>query len=325
MKIINSIDQSYNKQYEINEVLKKRVDLLIKSIIPEQWHYISRIKSIESFALKIETARFIKPTLLEDFFACTIVVENTSLIKKAQSILRKHFQIIETRPSDINLTKKESSSFIFDDLRLYVKLKPTNAREKGPINDIKFEIQIKTFLQHAWSIATHDLIYKSDLISWTKQRVSYQVKAMLENAEISIEKASSVKKLPGLPFDNPKIKFQNEIKEFILKNFEEDKLPKDLVRLINNLEHLLKTLKMSLQEIQVCLIDDKEAGLGTNTLNLSPFLIILQSIINQNKQKVISFLKKPVNERYKEHIFIPSEVNTSSISDFLPNEKIITI
>ena len=50
-------------------------------------------------------------------------------------------------------------------------------------------MQVKTFLQHAWGIATHDLIYKTDDVSWSRQRIAYQIKAMLEHAEMSIQEA----------------------------------------------------------------------------------------------------------------------------------------
>ena len=324
MKIVNSVRKVYQDQLEINNKLKQRVDQLLISVKQNQWHYVSRIKSMASFALKLETGRVENPNALEDFFACTIVVENTKAIKNARTLLKKHFKIHQERPENQNFTKKESSSFIFDDLRLYASLLPTSARPKGPVNDVKFEVQIKTFLQHAWAIATHDLVYKSDDLSWTKQRVAYQVKAMLENAEISIEKADSVKKLPGIPSDNPKIQFQNKIKQFLLKSFDQNTLPTDLVRLIGNIEYLIKVLKIDLTEIEDCLDKDSKNGLGVHTLNLSPYLIIVQSIINRKPKKVESFLKSKARGNYNPKIFIPLEVDLKTINNDLSREKIIS-
>tara|TARA_B110000908_G_C10257885_1_gene456886 strand:+ start:2937 stop:3914 length:978 start_codon:yes stop_codon:yes gene_type:complete len=325
MKIVNSITQIYSSQYKVNEKLKIQVDALILAIKEHKWHYVSRIKQIESFAQKLETNRVEDPTKLEDFFACTVVVENTKALKKVKGILKKHFKIEYIRPKNDSFTHKDSSSFVFDDIRLYVKLKPTTARVKGPINNIVFEIQIKTFLQHAWSIATHDLMYKSDKISWTKQRVAYQVKAILENAEVSIEKASTLKRLPGIPNNNQKVQFQNDIKEFVLKCFSKAKLPSDLVRLINSIEHLMKVLFMALEDIEYCLIEDTKSGAGVKTLNLSPYLIILQAIINQNPKKIISFMKRKPRGKRIPRIFLPSEIDTSKIATSLNIDKIIVI
>jgi len=326
MKVVNSLAQIYKQQAQINKKLRTQVDKLIIAVKEDKWHYVSRIKEDESFALKIETSRVEDPTKLEDFFACTIVVENTNAVKIAKRLIRKHFKIEYLRPKKDDFTSKDSYSFVFDDLRLYVKLRSTAARPKGPINDVIFEIQIKTFLQHAWSIATHDLVYKSDSISWTKQRVAYQVKAMLENAEVSIEKANKLKKLPGLPTSNYKVQFQNEIKEFILKHFVNSILPNDLVTLINNIEYISKKIfHMDLNEIEDCLIADTAKGRGTNTLNLSPFLIVLQSIINEKPKKVNAFMKRRSRGKYNPKLFLPKEIDTSKIDKNIVEDKIIRV
>ena len=84
MKIVNSIRQCYDKQLDLNEKLKKRVDLIIGKHKKDTWHYFSRIKTRESYALKVETGRIDDPNKLDDFFACTIVVKNHSEINAAK-------------------------------------------------------------------------------------------------------------------------------------------------------------------------------------------------------------------------------------------------
>lgn len=321
MKVVNSISKLYNDQYALIEQLQKAVDKTIESIKSNKWHYDSRIKSLESFALKLETGRYSDPSQLEDFFACMLVVENANEIKNAITKLKPHIKILYRRPANDKFTHKNSDSFVFDDLRLYVTLKPTAARLRGPINEVKFEIQIKTFLQHAWAIATHDLIYKSDDINWTKQRVAYQVKAMLENAEVSIQKASTLKKMSGLPVSNEKVFKQNEIKKFILTYWNKERLPQDLIRLIDNINQLLKILNIDLNVLEGCLLEETNQGRGKNVLNLSPYLIIVQSLINQQPSKISNYLKK--DSKYK--ILIPKEVDVTKIATDVNGKNAIRI
>ena len=120
MKIVNSISIIYEEQLIINKILKERVDKLLNEQKRSHWHFISRIKKPESFAQKLETGRVIDSSALEDFFACTLVVENIGAISEAKKIIKKDFKILEERPDKNSFTNKDSSSFIFDDLRLYV-------------------------------------------------------------------------------------------------------------------------------------------------------------------------------------------------------------
>ena len=321
MKIVYSITKLYNDQNSIYTRLSNEVDRLITSIKSSRWHYESRIKGLESYALKLETGRFPEPDKIEDFFGCMLVVENTLEIKKALAMLKPHIKLEYRRPKDEKMTHKNSDSFVFDDLRIYATLKPTAAREKGPINNIIFEIQIKTFLQHAWSIATHDLIYKSNEINWTKQRVAYQVKAMLENAEVSIEKAYSIKKIPGLPITNEKIELQKKVQKFLMTFWATEKLPQDLIRLVDNVIQLLKMLDISLEILENDLKEEAKQGKGNLILNLSPYLSILQTIINLQTTKIKSYLVKDK----KNKILIPKEIDISKISECITGKNVISI
>jgi ppGpp synthetase/RelA/SpoT-type nucleotidyltranferase len=292
MKVVQSIQKLYNTKYEYYNVLKPRIDKLIEGNKPEPWHYISRIKTPESFALKIETGRFTKEDIFDDFFACTLVVENIGEINTAIEFAKQHFDFLIQKPSSLKFTLKESHSFQFDDIRLYCTYKNTGTEALSKtILDLRFEIQIKTFLQHAWAIATHDLIYKSDQIHWGKERIAYQVKATLEHAEVSISGVESLCQLDELPKDNKQSKKVNSVIIIVNKNWSQDDLPHDRRRLAQNIISLFENLNIPLTELTTILNKETDAGRGVLLKNLSPYLIIAQSVINQYPEKMISFLR----------------------------------
>ena len=201
MKVSSSIRSLYNQQVELNKRLQRKVNEIFSDGNNGRWFYKGRVKELESFTQKIETGRF-NPDILEDFFACSLVVENRSAISEARELVEKYCEIISQKPADPKFTFKKPDSFAFDDLRMYVKLKKSDRIPPNDLNDITFEIQIKTFLQYAWGIATHDLIYKGDTISWSKARLAFQIKAMLEHAEISIEQVELVAASSSLDMSN---------------------------------------------------------------------------------------------------------------------------
>ncbi|QLH08565.1 hypothetical protein [Candidatus Nitrosotenuis sp. DW1] len=323
MKVINSINNHYYQQYDSIEILSNKVEGIINALKQKGWYYFGRIKTPESFALKIETGRA-DPTQLEDFFACTIVVENYEQIQKAIETIERFCVIIRRRPPFNDHTTKSSSAFSFDDLRLYVKLRPTNdlppESTVNALSDILFEIQIKTFLQHAWGIATHDLVYKGDDISWSKQRIAYQIKAMFEHAEVSIHEIEKIKESTMLTKTNDEVKRLNEIKTFLKKNWESHALPMDLKRISETISVLLDQLNISPEKLQIHLDTETTLGRGRSTLNLSPYFIILQTIINQNQQIISNFFS---NRYLKNRIVIPPEINVNNLT--MNERKIIRI
>ena len=313
MKIIHSIESIYEERVDIIMHLKKDVDGTFINIKSDAWHYLSRIKGKESFALKLETGRCSDVSQLEDFFACTLVVENLDQIKKAQEIIRDHFAIIEQRPKSASFTHKNSYSFEFDDLRIYAKIKTVEYLPPSPISEILFEIQIKTFLQHAWSIATHDLIYKTEEINWPKERIAFQVKAMLEQAELVISGVDGLIKLPEVLKNNKESLNLIKILEFYNNNFEKDDLPADAIRLCKNTSEFLSAIGLKINELVIIMTQEKAVGRGTNLKNLSPFLLIVQSVIYRRKDLIETFLNDDkATFRYK--LIFPKELNTESLN-----------
>jgi hypothetical protein len=321
MKIPQSVRNTYRQQKEYYDRLKEEVDSLLMSLKDPRWHYESRIKSEESYALKLETGRA-RADRFEDFFACTLVVENQAKIEAAKKLVLDHFDLEYRKPKYDDFTFKGSESFPFDDLRLYVVYKDDPTVKPTGLQGMLFEVQIKTFLQHAWSIATHDLTYKADSISWAKARIAYQIKAMLEHAEVSIETAESIASLPGLSKNDQITKKLLETIEMLKEFWASEDLPKEVVRLADNVNSLCWSLKIPLDDLRRMIERETSEGRGTATLNLSPFCIIIQTVVNQSPNSLRTFMRLP-RSRFK--LLIPREVELPDDFDALPQTHIIQV
>lgn len=297
MKVAQSVRSLYNAKIENYERLKELVDNKIDVILDDKWHYESRIKELESFAQKLETGRFCEMTIFHDVFAGRIVVENILEIHNLKTLLKKHFEFVESKPPSSKKTMKEPSDFQFDDLRLYFKWPYKGMRaEEELVKDLVFEIQVKTFLQHAWSIATHSLIYKGNDVNWTLHRVAFQIKAMLEHAEMSIGEAKNLAESKLLPIENPRFKKYAQIQELLEKYWYEEQLPTDRTRLVTNLETLLKEINMKVQEYKE-LLNKSIDGKGKLTItNLSPYYATIQ-LLKEYEPSVFQRLQE--SDKYK--------------------------
>jgi ppGpp synthetase/RelA/SpoT-type nucleotidyltranferase len=279
MKIVQSIQSLYLSKYGYYNVLSQKIEQLLNVKKKRTWHFLHRLKSSESFALKLETGRFTEETIFDDFFACTLVVENLDEIINARKLIESLFEVVYKRPQSDNFTFKNTDSFPFDDLRLYCRLGSNNQSQiSKEVFELIFEFQIKTFLQHAWSIATHDIIYKTDQISWGKERVAYQVKAALEQAEVAISGAKNLSTVKELAKENKLVKKINRVIILISKHFRTEDLPEDKRRLAQNVISLVETLEVSIPELEKIIINETKAGKGPFLKNLSPFQIIVNSI-----------------------------------------------
>jgi hypothetical protein len=281
MKIAKPIRDAFDNGEALYIRLKREVREVLKPRVEDcGWFYRDRVKGLESFALKVETGRYPDYARLEDFFACTVIVPTFSHLPEAITLISGVFEIVERRPKVDAETHKSASDFIFDELRLYVKRLPAADLPPSEFDGVVFEIQIKTILQYAWGIATHDLIYKTDEVSWPKERIAYQVKAMLEHAELAIAEAGQLSLAPAVS------KQDNRTRD-ILKVIEQlrsvwtgsDMLPDDLKRLAESIVAVLRAGDVQVERLtEILLFEQRRIGLLPN--DLSPYSFIVQALAN---------------------------------------------
>lgn len=278
MKIAQPIRKLYEERQQLYNRLSLDVNERLKPLVDsEGWFFTSRVKGLQSYALKLETGRVSNPGELEDFFACTIIVKNLSEISMAEEMVSSIYEINYRRPEKDDFTHKSASSFDFDDLRLFVKQPELESGKNLDLAGLIFEIQIKTILQHAWGVATHDLTYKTDSISWPRERIAFQVKAMLEHAEIAIAEATRLSDAPAVSKKDKKTTDTLKIMDIIVRVWNAEALPVDRKRLAENILQLLTACNIDANRL-TSIIDEERSRSGTLSINLSPYAFIVQGL-----------------------------------------------
>jgi hypothetical protein len=79
----------------------------------------------------------------------------------------------------------------------------------------KFELQVKTFLQSAWSQAGHDIIYKPDRISWGVERIAGEIRALLELADNVLAQIEGTAQLLHAQSEQEYIGYKTDTKQII--------------------------------------------------------------------------------------------------------------
>lgn len=236
------------RKYNEYSPFVKRVSETVKSTLinfceGQGYAFTSRIKSVESLAEKIETGRFKKWSDLDDLFACTVIIPTLFHEEEVIQFCKNTFEITQTVKRGQN--RKAPDIFRFDSTRIYANLKKENAiniDNELSIYNIIFEIQIKSAFEHAWSVSTHDLVYKNSEIDWKRLRLAAQIKANVEQLDtliLAFEQTSLIIQENNYPDTKIKRKLASEINKLFKNGKIPDELqPKDMNRFCDNLYRL---------------------------------------------------------------------------------------
>lgn len=158
--------EDYRKQKEhyteLGEVVHERLSEITTGIGVRILAIDHRIKTEKSLAGKLERRGDMFNTLEDvyDVLGCRIVCFLADEVDKIGKVIENTFVVDWNISSDKRALIREDA-FGYRSLH-YVCSLPFGDRWPDEICGKKFEIQIKTVLQHAWSVVHHDIGYKSE-------------------------------------------------------------------------------------------------------------------------------------------------------------------
>lgn len=280
------IKHKYDEILPSLQKLKEDIDPILGKIAIElNGLYFSRIKSVESFAQKLEGGRFEADKII-DLFGATIIVATSREVKTVERVVRSKFQVHRR----IVNREKAPERFIYDDMHLFISFQPEVEIPMKEYLKRKFELQVKTFLQYSWDKATYDLLYKGKTMSWSFFRVAYQTKAMLEQAD---QVLSQIDKTAELCPENEYRIFRerNRIISLVEKKWDAEQLPSDMRRLSSNIHDLLDVAGKSIDFLQQELSLKANKDLAS-ARSITPYQAVLGILIRKDSKNLAKGLKK---------------------------------
>lgn len=260
----NELVASFRARKKLLDALDKRVRPTLRAFSERNnFAFAARIKSVDSIAEKVETGRFSKFSELDDLCAYTIVIPNRRYEEEVTDFCE---EIFDCQIKMVGSSQKRPIEFRFDGTRICCRLKSRDISEpRRGIFGLMFEVQVRTAFEHAWSVSTHDLVYKSEMVDWRRTRLAAQLRAAIEqmdaliigfdeNAKLLIE--SSWPEIEDLKLISSKVRqwFENE-------QFPTELMPKDVSRFSENFRRVIRASRRRLAVADAICIVDKWIGI----------------------------------------------------------------
>lgn len=166
------------------EILRVTLNKLAKSISSEFFVQV-RAKEIASYAEKMIRKKWKKnPDYeMQDMCGSRVILSTTEKINEFQTLVEKHFICLE---NEDKMTTLALDQFGYLSVHYTIQVKPNSSLLREIINEnveelnlkkiegkdekdldlysnLKAELQVRTILQHSWSVNAHDSIYKSNI------------------------------------------------------------------------------------------------------------------------------------------------------------------
>lgn len=192
--------KDYLAKYPLYESLSQRLKILLKDVADAaniDLHAIeARAKTPDSFASKItRPGKDYSDPLSEITDLCGIraILYYQEDVDQLANAIKKHFDVSTTDSVD---KKSELNQDQFGYISLHLICEINKARAMLPeweiYKGLKFEIQARTVLQHAWASISHQLHYKSNADD--KDNFTRQLSRIAGLLELSDEQFSELKK-----------------------------------------------------------------------------------------------------------------------------------
>jgi putative GTP pyrophosphokinase len=184
----------FKENKELFDSFRERIVNLLKDLLSNSkivTHQInSRTKTFDSLSNKIiNKGKYTDLNDITDIVGIRIITYLDSDVDQVEQLVRKEFEIDNHNSIDKRLL--QTNEFGYRSLHLVGLLETSRLKltEYERYKGLKFEIQIRSILQHAWAEIEHDLGYKGkSSIPDSYIRSFNRLSALLETADIEFDR-----------------------------------------------------------------------------------------------------------------------------------------
>ncbi len=180
---------------QLRQVVMKKLSEIISESGIELNSMESRVKSEASLIGKLELKGHKYATLYDitDIFGARLITFYNEDVDRIASIAETIFDI--DWPNSVDKRKTHQfSSFGYNSLHYICRIPQTlyHDPQYPELNEIRFELQMRTALQHVWSFIQHDIGYKTDIETPIEYHRSLsRLSGLLELADIEFSRISN--------------------------------------------------------------------------------------------------------------------------------------
>lgn len=185
-------EDNYNFLTSAAEVFKTLINALLVDHVPidsisyrikNKEECISKFKRKYLTEIESKNIDYNIQDFLTDMVGLRVVCLNLDDIKEIQNLIEGNFNEIDITDKSLLLDSTEDK-FGYKGLHLDLTINKERANfpEYSKFKDVKFELQIRTIIQDAWSVLDHKIKYKRNIPTELKRRIN-RLSALFEVAD----------------------------------------------------------------------------------------------------------------------------------------------
>lgn len=297
------LDQFKEKQKIFNNFSQK-LEILLKELLDENkinfQNITTRTKDFDSLKNKIESkSKYNNLEEITDIVGCRIITYFESDLERIVEIIKKEFEIDKENSID----KKEileDDRFGYLSYHIICSINETRKvlSEYKIYQNIKFEIQIRTILQHAWAEIEHDIGYKSNIqVPKQFRRRFSRIAGLLEMVDDEFSKIKEEINNYSKNLETTKDNLlnadinANSLKLYIQRNHTLEEIDKKLIKELNTKYYLDNEDKFLNDRVNIILKNIQK----TNIKQIKE----LNELLKNNKDEIYNFIIEWFNFKIK--------------------------
>ena len=296
----SNITTEFKKKEELYDSFRERIVNLIEDLLTNskiQVHQIeSRTKSYDSLSKKVSKKDKYKDLKeITDIVGIRVISYLESEVDVIDKLIRKEFKIDDKNSIDKRIL--QTNEFGYRSLHIVASMDSSRIKltEYKRYSGLKFEIQIRSILQHAWAEIEHDLGYKGkSTIPESARRSFNRMAALLESADIEFDRLK--KELT---------QYEKEVPELIEKNPENVSINQASLASFSKTNPTLEKVRKYIRENCNAKFDQPDTY--SDYIKAFDFFQVetikqLQEFINDNEHHYIEFVKEFIGSSISKHL-----------------------